>query len=191
MSKSIYLAGPEVFLPNPNLVAEEKKAICAAHGFVGRFPLDLEIERSSLEPAQMGWSISRSNEALMMHCDLVIANITPFRGPSADVGTAFEMGFMRALGRPVLAYTNRPEPFFDRTVAFVSNRGGSDSASRTRDPFGMSIENHGFTDNLMLEGAVLSSGATIVRSAVNESDLYTDLRGFTACVEQAQRLFAD
>ena len=191
MNRKVYLAGPEVFLPDPMSVARRKKTICAARGFIGVFPLDLEVDRGALEAPQIGWKISRSNEALMMKCDLVIANITPFRGPSADVGTAFEMGFMRALGRPVLAYTNCAEPFFSRTLALVGDGRGPEIDSTTRDRWGMSIENYGFVDNLMLEGAVLSSVATIPRQAVEDTDLYTDLRSFAACVEQAQRLFAD
>ena len=31
----------------------------------------------------------------MQGCDAMIVNLTPFRGPSADVGSAYEMGFMR------------------------------------------------------------------------------------------------
>ena len=53
----------------------------------------------------------------MHSCDALVANLTPFRGVSADAGTAFEVGFMRALGRPVLGYTytglayvERPKP---------------------------------------------------------------------------------
>jgi nucleoside 2-deoxyribosyltransferase len=191
MRKKIYLAGPEVFLADPMSIAQRKQAICDAHGFIGMFPLDLDLGPEALEPSQAGWMISRNNEALMAECDLVIANITPFRGPSADVGTAFEMGFMRALGRPVLAYTNRAEPFFARTLALLGHQRGVDDVSGARDRSGMSIEKHGFVDNLMLEGAVLSSGATIPRLAVDEKDLYTDLRGFVACVEQARRLFPD
>ena len=38
----------------------------------------------------------------MRSCQLCIANLTPFRGVSMDSGTAYEVGFMRALGRPVL-----------------------------------------------------------------------------------------
>jgi nucleoside 2-deoxyribosyltransferase len=36
----------------------------------------------------------------------MIVNLTPFLGPSADVGSAYEMGFMRTLGRPIFAYSN-------------------------------------------------------------------------------------
>jgi nucleoside 2-deoxyribosyltransferase len=41
----------------------------------------------------------------------MIVNLTPFRGPSADVGSAYEMGFMRALGRPIFAYSHDARPF--------------------------------------------------------------------------------
>ena len=52
-------------------------------------------------------AISRAMERLMQGCDAMIGEIpTPFRGPSTDVGSAYEMGFMRALGRPILAYSN-------------------------------------------------------------------------------------
>jgi hypothetical protein len=50
-------------------------------------------------------------ERIMRTCDAVILNLTPFRGPSADVGSAYEMGFMRALGRPIFAYSNDDRSF--------------------------------------------------------------------------------
>ena len=40
--------------------------------------------------------------------------MTPFRGPSIDPGTAYEMGFMRALKRPVLGYRNDPRDYITR-----------------------------------------------------------------------------
>ena len=45
-------------------------------------------------------------ERVMQDCDAMIVNLTPFRGPIADVGSAYEMGFMRALGRSIFAYSN-------------------------------------------------------------------------------------
>jgi nucleoside 2-deoxyribosyltransferase len=55
---------------------------------------------------QRALAISRAMERVMQTCDAMIVNLTPFRGPSADVGSAYEMGFMRALGRPIFAYSN-------------------------------------------------------------------------------------
>jgi nucleoside 2-deoxyribosyltransferase len=50
---------------------------------------------------------SRAMERVTRTCDAMTFNLTPFRGPSADVHSAYEMGFMRALGHPVFAYTRR------------------------------------------------------------------------------------
>ena len=52
----------------------------------------------------------------MRGCDAMIVNLTPFRGPSADVGSAYEMGFMRELGRTIFAYTNDDRPPLDRVA---------------------------------------------------------------------------
>jgi nucleoside 2-deoxyribosyltransferase len=43
----IYLAGPEVFLPNANDIGAAKAALCAEAGFEGVFPLDtgLDLDR--------------------------------------------------------------------------------------------------------------------------------------------------
>ena len=38
----VYLAGPEVFLPDGAAVGDAKRALCAAAGLVGVFPLDAE-----------------------------------------------------------------------------------------------------------------------------------------------------
>src|ERR1700751_1202593 len=121
MSNRIYLAGPDVFLVNARDVGKRKQAICARYGLVGVFPLD---EENGLHPSQslpeQGLAISRAMERAMRTCDAMIVNLTPFRGPSADVGSAYEMGFMRALGRPIFAYTNDVRTFRDRVAAFCN-----------------------------------------------------------------------
>lgn len=102
----VYLAGPAVLLAEPHAVADVKKAVCAAHGFEGVFPLDGDLDLAGLTPRDQALKISAENEALIRSCQLVIANMTPFRGPSADVLTAYEMGFARGLGLPVFACSN-------------------------------------------------------------------------------------
>ena len=51
---------------------------------------------------------------LMDTCQLGIANTTPFRGPSMDVGTAVEMGYLYAQGKPVYGYTDAPTAYTQR-----------------------------------------------------------------------------
>ena len=107
----VYLAGPEVFLANAREVGARKRAVCVRHGLVGVFPGDHEDDCDpALPPAERGLSISCGIERIMRTCDAAIVNLTPFRGPSADVGSAYEMGFMRALGLPIFAYSNDDDP---------------------------------------------------------------------------------
>jgi nucleoside 2-deoxyribosyltransferase len=61
-----------------------------------------------MPPAERGLSISRCMEPIIRNCDGMTVNLTPFRGPSADAGSAYEMGFMRALGRPMGICPQRP-----------------------------------------------------------------------------------
>jgi len=188
MAPRVYLAGPDVFLRDPLAAAERKKQLCRAHGFEGVFPLDAELELGALEPRAAGLAISRANEALIGGCQLLIAQVTPFRGPSADVGTAFEMGFARALGLPVYAYTNVDTDFTTRTREFVHTiRARSDRIIEDQD--GMEIENFGLADNLMLVGAVEHSGGTLVCFDAPADARFTGLEAFEACLRRAKRDF--
>ena len=114
-----------------------------------------------------------------------IANMTPFRGPSMDVGTAFELGYLAALGRPVLGYSNSARSFPERTLAYFGlDPAPGDGEPPARDPLGLAIENFGMADNLMLDGAILDAGFEVVTRQVDDPDrLYRDLTGFEACVE--------
>jgi nucleoside 2-deoxyribosyltransferase len=186
MSKRIYLAGPEVFLTNAREIGTRKCAICEQHGLVGVFPTD---EEDACDPAlsrpDQGLAISRAMERVMRTCNAMIVNLTPFRGPSADVGSAYEMGFMRALGRPIFAYSNDDRPFLDRVAAF---RGGALRVRPTgeyEDPDGMAVEAFALHDNLMLAGGVIGSGGCLFAAAAPHAERYTSLVAFERCVERA------
>jgi nucleoside 2-deoxyribosyltransferase len=47
----VYLAGPDVFLPNSARIGRRKQAICAAHGLDGHYPGD-GVDLSTLPPAE-------------------------------------------------------------------------------------------------------------------------------------------
>ena len=53
--------------------------------------------------------------AIVEECDIVIANLTPFRGPSADAGTLVELGWFLGRGKPVFGYSNTALPFAERS----------------------------------------------------------------------------
>lgn len=147
-SPRAYLAGPDVFRPDAAVTAAHLKALCARHGITGLFPHDGTLDRVPDEPpADLAARIRAANLALIRSADLVLANITPFRGPSADDGTAFEMGYALALDLPVFAYSTASDTLLDRTARLfpVSQKGAV-----WRDADGLEVESFGLPANLML-----------------------------------------
>ena len=174
----LYLAGPDVFLPDAREVARAKIALCAEMGFEGLFPFDVDASPSSSGSFEDGVAIYRANVALMRSADAILANLTPFRGASADVGTAFELGFFAALDRPIHGYSADPRSFAERTRALA---GGN--AAETSDAQGLAIEDFAHHDNLMLGGAVAASGAWVAVQGKTAADLAA-MDAFAACLRQ-------
>ena len=179
--RTIYLAGPEVFLPNARALGERKKQICAKYGFEGHFPLDNELSLDGLAPREAGLLIGRMNQDLIRRCDAVVANVTPFRGPSADVGTVWEMGFAAGLGHSVSAYSNTVAPFFDRTVTF-SGRTTVDADGTVRDSLCQAIENFALAANLMIESCIEKTGGVFVAREAPAGHELDSLEAFEECV---------
>jgi nucleoside 2-deoxyribosyltransferase len=174
----IYLAGPEVFLPEARAVGAEKCRLAAEAGLEGAFTLDAQLDIARLPPAEQARRISLANEGLMRSCDGLVANLTPFRGVSMDSGTAFEVGFMQALGRPMAGYTNVAAGYTERARAFRA-RG---PATMDGDRADLEIEDFGLAENLMIEMAIVSSGCRVVRRAVAAGAELTDLAAFVECL---------
>jgi nucleoside 2-deoxyribosyltransferase len=189
MNTRVYLAGPEVFLPNAGEIGAAKRAICERHGLVGVFPAD---EEDAPDPAltlrERALAISRAMERVMRSCDAMIVNLTPFRGPSADVGSAFEMGFMRALGRPIFGYSNDARLFLERVTAICGGVIRLRPKGEHEDADGMAIEPFELHDNLMLVGGIIGSGGTIIAETTAYAERYTSLAAFERCVGHAAEL---
>jgi len=178
----IYLAGPEVFLPYfGKSVFDAKKAQCAILGFEGVSPMDGEPVAEGMPPFAQGVGIYRANVAQMQRCDVVIANMTPFRGVSMDVGTAFEMGYMAANGKPVLAYSHDMQRFEDRSARYYEH-GRPDLLESYS--VGTSVERFDMADNLMMAGAVHCAGFRVHRVAVPAGEELTSVAGFVACLQE-------
>ena len=146
----IYLAGPDVFLPDPVRRGAELKAQCAARGVVGLFPMDHDLPDAADRPR----AIREANMAMIRCCDAVVANMTPFRGPSMDPGAAYEMGAASALAKLVVGYTADRRPYVDRVSAFMKVHRTADGVLRDQDA--MSVEEFGLplVDNLMMAHGV-------------------------------------
>lgn len=140
----VYLAGPDVFRTDSMDVGRAKKAICVRHGLEGVFPMDPAPDawpRNEADPHD----IYRVCIAHMEHCQILLADMTPFRGPSMDVGTAFEMGFAKAQGLAVFSYSDVLGPYNGRVSV-----GPPDRALPPCDGDGLLIEEFGLQDNLMV-----------------------------------------
>ncbi|MCD2175316.1 nucleoside 2-deoxyribosyltransferase [Rhizobium sp. C4] len=177
----IYLAGPEVFLPNARDVLDAKAALTRAYGFEPLCPGDLAIEPAPTRH-QFGLNISAVDESFMNDADGVIANLTPFRGIAADPGTVFELGYMCASGKLVAAYTNMTETHYARTVDFYDGKVELAADGHKRGPDGLSLEDFDMIDNLMLHGGVTRRGGPVIAHKAAADALYTDLTGFEACL---------
>ncbi len=184
----IYLAGPEVFLLNAKEVGAQKKTLCQKYGFKGVFPIDVEVDIKGKHPQEVGYLISNINEELIKSCQIVIANITPFRGPSADVGTVYEMGYAHALGKPVLAYTNVATSFTERTTQALGKEVKRTQDGKLRDSWGMFVEENNFVDNLMVDGCINANSKVLIVEQAPEAELFTFLVGFEKCLQTAKKL---
>ncbi len=174
----VYLAGPEVFLPDAAEVGRHKRVLCESYGLVGLFPLDNDLAGIGAE-VPIDRAIFRLNVAMMQRADAGIFNLSPFRGPGADAGTVFELGLMHGLGKPVFGYTNAAETLLARTAGAA--RDPATGSWRDRD--GLLVEDFGNADNLMLDACLADAGAPMVRAA--RSCALADLAGFEACLRLA------
>jgi nucleoside 2-deoxyribosyltransferase len=170
---SVYLAGPEVFLPDAFELGRAKQAICSAHGLVGAFPFDATEALGDLDhlpPPDVAQRYFDAMTAQIDGCAAVIANMTPFRGPSTDVGTAWEMGYAFGRGLPVFAYTNSAVHYGERIA-----------------PDGLMVEAFDLADNLMLAASVAARGGVVERRDVGATGAaaIAVLDGFEACVVRA------
>lgn len=184
----VYLAGPEVFLEDARAVGEAKVAICAEYGLEGLFPAEQDLDLAGMSKQAQARAIYEANTRLMDSADGIIANLTPFRGPSADVGTSFELGYMVAHKKPSFAFSNVVGTYASRLLGAR----GPDGGSRTGllDARGMMIEDFDLPDNLMLAVPPALSGPGMICRSVAPGEEFTDLGAFRACVRAAADLFA-
>ena len=149
----IYLAGPEVFFLAPQKEGQRLKDICADHGFEGVFPLDGEIGLEGLAAWEIAEAIFDANIQKIDECSAVIANMTPFRGPGMDGGTAFEIGYAYREGKLIVGWSSDDRDYIDRVREYFG--GKLEQSDRWRDPQGLEVEDFGQPDNLMMSSAVI------------------------------------
>jgi len=147
--QKIYIAGPEVFLPNAIEIGQLLKEICLRYGFEGHFPLDNVISGSS--PFQIALKIQEANRTMIRDCDILIANLSPFRGPEPDSGTVWEVGYAQGLHKKVIAYSTDRRSLKERTQAMLQ------LSHHSIDKEGFQIEDFGLSHNLMFANSIVAT----------------------------------
>jgi nucleoside 2-deoxyribosyltransferase len=175
----IYLAGPDVFLPDAIGIGRRKVDICTRYGLIGLYPLDVPVDRAA---ADVSLTIFKNNEALMDSSDAIIANLTPFRGPGADPGTVYELGYMAGRQKLCLGYSNDPRDYAERVRDFSDV---DSQAGRLVDMDGLTVEDFALTDNLMMIHALDLHGCPLIVPKQAPSDLWHELNAFEVCVRLA------
>lgn len=189
-----YLAGPDVFFPDAVERGAHKKKLLAAQGIHGHFPFDNEVPPHLFEGDGGNASavIAEENEKMMLRCvengdiGVIMINMTPWRGPEMDTGTAFEAGFfsaMRRMGKPVIlvGYYETPTPdFYERTKQWCKMAQGTepqlDARGVWRDANGHALEKFGKNqDNLMIDESIKRAGGFICHSFEEAVRLTGDL----------------
>src|SRR6202171_6475701 len=117
---------------------------------------------------------------MMEKSDIIIANLTPFAGASADAGTLIEVGWFLGKGKPIFGYSNTSENFEQR----MHRQLGEAYAD-----FG--IEAFHLPDNLMIVGAVHSGGYPIFVPTDDKARGIDALDVFEACAAAAAQYVAD
>jgi nucleoside 2-deoxyribosyltransferase len=167
----VYLAGPTVFEADPAPLFGLMKKICARHGLEGISPLDNQIGLEGRPSGRaLATAIVRADITLMQRVDAGVFCLDGFRrGPEMDPGTAFEIGYMHALGKPLAGWTRDVRSYPERVASFFADvfglsltaagtgaQGGTSGTAR--DPDGILVHSDGCYQNAMTQMGIELSG---------------------------------
>ncbi|MDG2522775.1 nucleoside 2-deoxyribosyltransferase [Caulobacter segnis] len=176
--RSLYLAGPQPWLPDPARHMGLQRALCDAAGLIALLPDEgglLAQEPSEIVARQ----IYAARMAAMRQADAGVIDLTPWRGPSADPGAAFEAGVLSGLVKPVFAYMNitvdDDADLATRLSGYVGVEIGEDGEAYDQD--GCRIEDFGLPETLMLWAEARRLFIVVT------DDPLRDLTGLQLCLE--------
>lgn len=170
----IYLAGPMVFYPDPEATFQAMKKICAKHGLEGVAPIDNQIELQGYKPGKsLIRNIVKADIALMNRLDGGLFCVDGFRrAPDMDPGTAFEIGYMHAQGKPLCGWTEDGRSYPAKVEAYfktvfgeklhetpVNPKGGTSGGKR--DPDEILVHSQGCVQNGMMHIGIELSGGRV------------------------------
>jgi nucleoside 2-deoxyribosyltransferase len=174
----LYLAGPMVFAIDPAAIFDRMKTLSLAHGLAGVAPLDNQLGLEGIPPGKdLLERIVQADIALMNQVEAAVFCLDGFRrGPEMDAGTAFEVGYMKALGKPIAGWTSDTRLYPQRVGDFVRTITGQ-TLTRTeagpvggtsgllRDPDGILVHSDGCVQNAMVHVGIELAGGIVAADA--------------------------
>lgn len=170
----VYLAGDTVFRPDALARFDRMRAICGQCGLTGLAPLDGQAAVQGLPPGEATiMAIVAADRDLMDRCDGGIFCLDPFRrAADMDPGTAVEIGYMFARGKPLSGWTADGRDYPAKVAAYLRDAwrtaprpraalglGGTSGGEEDAD--GVLIHSEGLVQNGMTEGFIRMSGGRV------------------------------
>jgi nucleoside 2-deoxyribosyltransferase len=174
----LYLAGPMVFDIDPTAIFDRMKMLSLVHSLAGVAPLDNQLGLEGMPPGKdLLERIVRADIALMDQVEAAVFCLDGFRrGPEMDAGTAFEVGYMKALNKPIAGWTRDTRLYPQRVGDFVRSITGQ-KLTRTeagpvggtsgllRDPDGILVHSDGCVQNAMVHVGIELAGGIVAADA--------------------------
>ncbi len=167
----VYLAGDLVFRPDAEMIFADLKRLCAEAGLEGVAPLDGQMDLAGLAPGyETTLAIISADRDLMDGCDAGLFCLDPFRrAADMDPGTAVEIGYMMAQGKPLCGYTADGRFYPEKVRDYWRKAWGSELRPRTEtggsggleDTDGIIVHSEGMLQNGMTEGFIRLSGGNV------------------------------
>lgn len=179
MQEKLYLAGPEVFLPNATDHAEVQRQLCRKYGFVPLHPMDNNLDLGNRDMAT-AMRIYRGDIGQIHGCDIIVANCNGFRGVCMDDGTAYELGYCNGLQKPSYGYIRELMPLVARTVRDYPCKPFKDDIYIDNDGY-LNVDDFGTSINLMMQCGMQFRGGRLI-----EGDFETCLKVLRADLDAGE-----
>jgi nucleoside 2-deoxyribosyltransferase len=182
--RRVYLAGDIVFRPDAEAIFARLRSICREVGLQGIAPFDGQAAVHGMPPGEATiMAIVAADRDLMDRCDAGLFCLDPFRrSADMDPGTAVEIGYMFAQGKPLAGYTVDGRAYPEKVAGYMrdawnaslrpraalSATGGSSGDMEDAD--GILVHSEGMVQNGMTEGFIrLSGGRVVAHSNLDEA----------------------